>query len=132
MHLQADTQKPKLSELNEAPFPMFKIAKDPRYVGIGRLLSRAGLDELPQLLNIIKGEMSFVGPRPLPLSEANQLSTAWNFRYRVRPGILSEWAVSEKRHTSLAHWRTLEEVTLKRGGILYDIGLLVRTVVALV
>ena len=107
MKNEADLHKKNLSKLNEAPFPMFKIAKDPRYVGIGRLLSRSGLDELPQLINILRGEMSFIGPRPLPLAEAAELSTAWNFRYRVRPGILSEWAVSEKRHTSLAHWRNL-------------------------
>lgn len=118
-----------LLQYNQAPGPMFKIFDDPRFVGIGRWLSKTGLDELPQIINILKGEMSFVGPRPLPLAEARQLSAAWRFRERVKPGIFSEWTVAEYRHRSLADWLNLDELTLRRGGWGYDLKIMIKTLV---
>jgi lipopolysaccharide/colanic/teichoic acid biosynthesis glycosyltransferase len=74
---------------------MFKISNDPRFVKFGKFLSHTGLDELPQLVNVIKGEMSLVGPRPLPVAEANSLKIIdvdWYFwRHQVKPGLFSLW-----------------------------------------
>ncbi len=109
----AEFLQKKLLKYNEAPEPMFKMSRDPRFTKLGRFFSKFGLDELPQLLNIIKGEMSFVGPRPLPIEEANKLDKSWNFRYSVLPGILSEWAISKDRHISLQRWKRLEKQTLQ-------------------
>lgn len=121
MEKNAAMLKHKYQHLNEAPSPMFKIHNDPRFVGIGRLLSRIGLDELPQLWNILKGEMSFVGPRPLPAQEARGLAADWQrWRERVRPGIFSVWAFSKEKHASLEKWKQLEIDTLARGGIQED------------
>lgn len=118
----------KYQKLNQAPAPMFKIDNDPRFVGIGKFLSRTGLDELPQLINIIKGEMSFVGPRPLPVTEARKLSKAWQFRYQVKPGIFSFWANSPERNQSLSKWKSLEIETLKQGGLRFELSLMVKVV----
>lgn len=127
MRPHAEQLKHHYQELNQAPAPMFKAKNDPRFVWWGRWLSRSGLDELPQIWNILKGEMSLVGPRPLPISEAKQLPETWEFRYGVRPGIISEWAVNSQRYSSLEKWRTLDKQTLQRGGWRYDLGLMVRT-----
>jgi lipopolysaccharide/colanic/teichoic acid biosynthesis glycosyltransferase len=114
--------KPKYVKLNEAPAPMFKIKKDPRFVGAGWPLSRTGLDELPQLWNIVRGEMSFVGPRPLPVSEARALPADWRaWREQVRPGIFSQWALSQEKHLSLTKWRQLEKTTLTQGSLKTDL-----------
>lgn len=121
MYIGAYKQQSKLKSLNQAPSPMFKIFEDPRFVGIGKILSKIGLDELPQIFNILKGEMSFVGPRPLPVAEAKKLSSAWDFRKQVKPGVFSEWTLASNRHDSLTDWKELDKKTLSQGGIIYDI-----------
>lgn len=131
MKLGAERERQKLLHRNEAPAPMFKMENDPRFVGIGKLLSNTGLDELPQLLNIISGEMSLVGPRPLPLPEANQLDKNWDFRYIVKPGIFSHWAFSPERYTSLKAWLKLEMDQLKHGSIYKDCILIYKILVSL-
>jgi len=118
-----------LSKFNQAPKPMFKIFADPRFVGVGWWLSRTGLDELPQLFNIIKGEMSLVGPRPLPLVEAKALPKSWEFRKKVSPGIFSQWSVAGNRHQSLARWHHLEQLTVARGGWFHDFKIISLTLV---
>jgi len=112
MELNASDKQSKLQHLNQAPKPMFKIHNDPRFVGVGRWLSNTGLDELPQLLNIIKGEMSLVGPRPLPTPEASKLSKKWDFRFLVKPGLFSYWTLDDRRHDSLESWMELEVQTI--------------------
>jgi lipopolysaccharide/colanic/teichoic acid biosynthesis glycosyltransferase len=121
MKKNADLLKHKYVHLNEAPEPMFKIHNDPRFIKIGKFLSRSGLDELPQLINILKNEMSFVGPRPLPIKEAKALPKNWkSFRQEVKPGIFSDWAISWERHKSFKKWQQLEKSTLSKGSLLRD------------
>lgn len=113
MKLDASTQQAMFIKLSAAPYPMFKIKNDPRFHIFGKNLSKFGLDELPQIINILKGEMSFVGPRPLPINEAVLLDSSWDFRYSVRPGILSKWALSPNRYKSLNYWKKLEKNEVK-------------------
>lgn len=127
MKIGAASEQARLAKLNQAPAPMFKIFADPRFVGIGWWLSRTGLDELPQLLNIIKGEMSLVGPRPLPVTQAKALPKTWDFRKKVRPGIFSQWTVEGNRHQSLSRWRHLEQLTVAQGGWFHDFKIIVLT-----
>lgn len=127
MYPGADKHQWRYKQLSVAPFPMYKNWYDPRFVGIGRLLSKTGLDELPQLVNIVKGEMSFVGPRPLPIKEAGKLNDDWKFRYMVKPGIFSEWSANPQRHSSLTIWRKLEKETLANGGLHYDLKKIITT-----
>ncbi len=120
MYVGAEKNQWRYQKDNLAPSPMYKNWADPRFVGIGRWLSKTGLDELPQLFNIIKGEMSFVGPRPLPLYEAKKLNKNWDFRYKIKPGVFSEWSMDNKHHHSLTKWRQLEKKTLQQGGLKYE------------
>ncbi len=105
-----------LVDLNYAPTPMFKIGDDPRFLKIGKFLSHSGLDELPQLINVLKGQMALVGPRPLPVNEANALKKIdpnWClWRHQVKPGLFSLWVLDNERHTSLQAWKKLEQDTL--------------------
>jgi len=123
----ADQLKAKLWSHNQAPWPMFKLDYDPRFIKFGKFLSKTGLDELPQLFNILKGEMSLIGPRPLPVNEVKQLPSSWNFRHLVRPGVFSEWTLASERHHSLTKWKRLDRRTLQRGGISYDLNLAKQT-----
>jgi len=127
MELNAAKEQKKYLRYNEAPAPMFKMRNDPRYTRIGKFLSATGVDELPQLWNILRGEMSVVGPRPLPMKEARLLNNSWQFRYQIKPGIVSEWAIDQTRYQSLAKWQTLEKNTLTHGDIVYDFSLITRT-----
>ena len=126
MQLDAEQAKAKLAKHNEAPWPMFKMRNDPRFTKFGWFLSRTGLDEIPQFFHVLTGKMSLIGPRPLPTKEANKLPSSWNFRYRVKPGILSEWAVAHDRYASLERWRALERKTIKSGSLKNDALLIIR------
>ena len=128
MKIGSEKQQNKFRNLSIAPYPMFKIEDDPRFITFGKILSKFGLDELPQIFNILKGEMSFVGPRPLPINEARKLSSSWDFRYNVRPGILSKWALSPDRYESLTSWKKLEGETLESGSLKEDVLLIMRAI----
>jgi lipopolysaccharide/colanic/teichoic acid biosynthesis glycosyltransferase len=128
MYQGAELDQARYRQQNQAPEPMFKLMRDPRFVGIGAWASRTGLDELPQLWNILKGEMSLVGPRPLPAREADKLSRAWQFRYLVAPGIFSQWSLANDRHESLGRWRELEIETVEYGSVGNDLWMMVRLI----
>lgn len=132
MHNNAEKLRNQYQKYNEAPAPMFKIENDPRFTALGKWLSNYGIDELPQLLNILKNEMSIVGPRPLPITEATKLDANWDFRYLVKPGILSDWALSSERHSSLRSWRKLEEHQLFSGSIFMDMKLILLIIISLI
>ena len=132
MYVGAEKNQWRYRQQNQAPDPMYKNWADPRFVGIGKWLSRTGLDELPQLINILTGQMSFVGPRPLPVYEAEKLKRDWNFRYQVKPGVFSQWSVNAKRHNSLKEWKKLEKETLEFGGIKYEVNIILKTLRALI
>ncbi|HRN70625.1 MAG TPA: sugar transferase, partial [Candidatus Woesebacteria bacterium] len=113
---------------NQADGPVFKIQDDPRYTKIGKILSRIGLDELPQLINIVKGEMAFVGPRPLPLQEANQIPSRYHKRFSVLPGITSTWVVNGSHKLSFTEWMELDVLYVKNRSIFLDISISVKTI----
>jgi len=77
----AEDLKEKIKHLNQADGPVFKVYDDPRFTKIGRFLAKIGIDELPQLINIVKGQMSFVGPRPFPLDEAKKIPKKYEKRF---------------------------------------------------
>jgi len=127
MYIGADKDQRQFQKYNQAPSPMFKLFDDPRFVGVGHFLSAVGLDELPQLWNVLRGEMSLVGPRPLPEKQAAALGQAWQFRFLVKPGIFSEWTIAPDRHSSEKRWVEYERETVKKGSVLSDLGMIWRT-----
>jgi len=112
---------------NEADGPVFKIWDDPRFTGFGRLLSRTGLDELPQLINVLKGNMSLVGPRPLPISEANKLTTAQRQRHLIKPGVTSLWVIRGAHSLSFVEWMKLDQIYVQEASFVTDLNILLKT-----
>jgi exopolysaccharide biosynthesis polyprenyl glycosylphosphotransferase len=123
--LQAD-----LEEHNEATGALFKIRDDPRLTPVGRFLRRFSLDELPQLLNVLRGEMSLVGPRPLPMRDFARLEDWHKKRYLVLPGITGLWQVSGRAELDFDDLVRLDFLYLERWSVSLDLTILLKTVPA--
>lgn len=104
MRRGAEEGRRRLLRKNESDGPVFKIRNDPRFTGIGRLLSHTGLDELPQLWNIVRGEMAFIGPRPFPVAEAGRLAPWMRTREDILPGVISPAILSGRYHKDFDAW----------------------------
>jgi exopolysaccharide biosynthesis polyprenyl glycosylphosphotransferase len=120
-----------LQDQNEAGGPVFKIKNDPRITPIGKLLRRTSIDELPQLLNVLKGEMSLVGPRPLPVRDYEGFDQDWQRRrFSVRPGITCLWQVSGRSSITFEQWMKLDLQYLDEWSLWLDLQILVWTIPA--
>ncbi|MFN4212986.1 MAG: sugar transferase [Microgenomates group bacterium] len=122
----ADRLKKNLLDKNEADGPVFKIKNDPRYTKFGRWLAKRGIDEIPQLINILKGEMSFVGPRPLPVDEARRIPKKYWERFMVKPGIISTWAINGAFHNNFNLWMKMDVNDAKRKSFFHDFLILIK------
>lgn len=128
MVVDAAARQAELEHLNEAGGPLFKMKRDPRITRIGAFLRRTSLDELPQLLNVLRGEMSLVGPRPLPTRDVARFSEAWLMRrFSVKPGITGLWQVSGRSDTDFAHAIKLDLSYIDRWSLAMDVKILART-----
>jgi exopolysaccharide biosynthesis polyprenyl glycosylphosphotransferase len=107
--------------------PLFKMAADPRVTRVGALLRRTSLDELPQLFNVLRGEMSLVGPRPLPVEEAEQLDGAALDRLHVAPGITGLWQVSGRSDLTYADLQHLDSVYVRSWSLMWDLRIILAT-----
>ena len=126
----AEHLKEKYLNLNEADGPVFKIKDDPRFTKVGKFLSHTGIDELPQLLNIIKGEMSFVGPRPLPVSEEAKIPPKIQKQRRsVNPGLVSSWLIKGAHELSFSDWMKYDVFDLENTGFIYDFRILIKALI---
>jgi exopolysaccharide biosynthesis polyprenyl glycosylphosphotransferase len=130
MRTDAEQLQADLESLNEASGPLFKIRRDPRLTRVGALLRRYSLDELPQLLNVLRGEMSLVGPRPLPQRDFEQLEDWHKKRYLVLPGITGLWQVSGRSELDFDDLVRLDFLYLERWSVGLDLAILLRTVPA--
>ncbi len=130
MREHADQIQHDLEQLNEQSGALFKIRADPRLTSIGRLLRRFSLDELPQLVNVIRGEMSLVGPRPLPLRDFQRLEEWHKKRYLVLPGITGLWQVSGRSELDFDDLVRLDFLYLERWSIFLDLAILLKTIPA--
>lgn len=120
-----------LLEQNELDGPAFKMKDDPRITRIGKVLRRTSIDELPQLVNILKGEMSVVGPRPLPVYETEQMTEFQNTRHLVTPGLTCYWQVMGRTEIPFEEWMELDQKYLEKRSVATDIGLIIMTFRAL-
>jgi exopolysaccharide biosynthesis polyprenyl glycosylphosphotransferase len=131
MRTDAEALQAELEALNEADGPVFKIANDPRVTRIGRFLRRTSIDELPQLFNVLRGEMSLVGPRPLPLRDVTRFTRAGDMRrFSVRPGLTCLWQISGRSELTFADWIRLDLAYIDRWSLAMDMVILMRTVPA--
>ena len=131
MLVHADAMQQKLRAVNEIDGPMFKLAADPRITRVGAFLRKTSLDELPQLLNVLKGEMSLVGPRPLAMREMT-LDPHWrDARLSVKPGITGLWQVYGRRSPNFHSWIVLDLDYVRRRSLALDLKLLLMTAASL-
>lgn len=116
-----------LLEKNELDGPAFKLKDDPRITKVGKFIRRTSIDELPQLINIIKGDMSIVGPRPLPVYETEQCNEYQNQRLLMKPGLTCYWQVMGRNDIGFNEWVELDLKYIKNSGLLTDLGIIIMT-----
>lgn len=124
----AEQMRAELHQLNELDGPVFKISDDPRITAVGRWLRRFSLDELPQLWNILRGDMSFVGPRPAVPEEVEQYEDWQRRRLRMRPGLTCTWVLEGRNHVDFNRWMQLDLTYIDNWSLWLDFKIFLRTI----
>jgi lipopolysaccharide/colanic/teichoic acid biosynthesis glycosyltransferase len=124
----AEELKMQLLSLNEQSGPVFKLRKDPRITSVGRIIRKFSIDELPQLINVLRGDMSIVGPRPSLPSEVALYEPWQRRRLSVRPGLTCLWQVSGRNNVGFLDWMYLDMQYIDNWSLGHDLGLILRTV----
>lgn len=127
MVVNAEELKKKLAERNEMSGPMFKMKNDPRVTKVGKFIRKTSIDELPQLINILKGEMSLVGPRPSLPKEVKEFEPWMMERLEVKPGLTCYWQVSGRNDIDFEDWMKLDIKYVRERSFWLDIKLIFKT-----
>ena len=127
MVVNAEELKKKLAEQNEMSGPMFKMKNDPRVTKVGKFIRKTSIDELPQLINILKGEMSLVGPRPSLPKEVKEFEPWMMERLEVKPGLTCYWQVSGRNDIDFEDWMKLDIKYVRERRFLLDMKLIIKT-----
>lgn len=130
MYERAHEERENHNHMNEASGPVFKIREDPRVTSVGRLIRRTSIDELPQLVNVLFGQMSLVGPRPPLAEECTHYGEREMCRLLVKPGITCDWQVSGRSDLDFDTWVALDLEYIKTWTLRHDVALLLKTVPA--
>lgn len=131
MVVNAEELKRKIEHLNEMSGPMFKIKNDPRITRIGKVIRKTSIDELPQLINVLKGEMSLVGPRPSLPCEVDKFESWMLKRLSVKPGLTCYWQIEGRNNIEFDKWMLLDIKYIEERNLLIDIKLILKTVLVL-
>ena len=132
MVVNAESLKSLLASANEQSGPVFKMRQDPRVTRVGRFIRKYSIDELPQLINVLRGDMSLVGPRPPVPAEVEQYEAWQRRRLSVRPGLTCIWQVSGRNQSSFEDWMYLDLQYIDHWSLSTDVNLLFRTVPAVI
>jgi exopolysaccharide biosynthesis polyprenyl glycosylphosphotransferase len=116
-----------IAQLNEVDGPLFKMEKDPRVTRVGAFIRKTSIDELPQLINVVRGEMSLVGPRPLPTEESDRIDGAALARLDVNPGITGLWQVCGRSDLTYADLQHLDSVYVRSWSLMWDLRIMAQT-----
>lgn len=130
MYVDAEKRRRELEHLNEMDGPVFKIKNDPRVTRIGSIIRKTSIDELPQLVNVLVGQMSLVGPRPPLLTEVDRYDWLYRRRLSIKPGITCFWQVSGRNNISFKQWMDLDRQYIDNWSLWLDIKILAQTVPA--
>ena len=130
MVVNAEKELDELKDLNEMSGPVFKIKDDPRVTKIGKFLRKTSLDEFPQFLNVLKGDMSIVGPRPLIASEKDKYEEWHRRRTSVRPGITCLWQINGRNTIDFQEWMKLDLKYIDEWSFFSDLRIIAKTVPA--
>jgi exopolysaccharide biosynthesis polyprenyl glycosylphosphotransferase len=130
MHVNADARLEELKHLNEKDGPVFKITNDPRVTRVGRFIRKFSLDEFPQFFNILKGEMSIVGPRPPLVKEVEQYTPYQLRRLNVKPGLTCYWQVSGRSDLSFEEWVKMDIQYIEDRSLWVDFKIILKTIPA--
>ncbi len=130
MCMGAEKQRDELKKISEQDGPAFKIKNDPRVTKLGSLLRKTSIDELPQLLNVLKGDMTLVGPRPLPIVESEQCEGWHRRRLDVTPGLTCIWQIKGRSQVSFSEWVRMDVAYIRRRTLFNDLRILFQTIPA--
>ena len=128
MLTQADSMIDQMKDQNEVDGPIFKIKRDPRVTKLGKFLRKCSIDELPQLINVIKGDMSLVGPRPLPISQVQKEDFRQLRRLEVRPGITGLWQIRGRSDLSFGRLVKWDVWYINNWSFWLDLNILLKTI----
>ncbi|HYG22159.1 MAG TPA: sugar transferase [Verrucomicrobiae bacterium] len=128
MVVDAETRKSALAHLNEMDGPVFKVKNDPRITKVGKFIRRTSIDELPQLYNVLKGEMSLVGPRPPLPGEVDKYDWLYRKRLSIKPGLTCLWQISGRNEVSFQDWMAMDREYIENWSLWLDCKILAKTV----